>query len=391
MTPIQTLYFVDGFDLIDYNRAFLKYDLYHDGFNQGDVVTGNGGGRALNTNNSAFDPTGAQWIRSLSSPSTLGIHIDYNPAALGTWNWYTVSIGSTVLFTIHQRGDGRLDFLGPLAGLIATTVNPLPVATFSNLVILLTFGTSGSLQVFVNDSNALSVATEPVNFGSFFPDRAGYFWNAGFGPGMTLDNYFLYDGLANVGPCHVDSMLPTADNPNTVWIPGVTSPRVVTPTCFPMDNDDAGLFPGGAPDGDFSYISPVPSGNQLFTMQASRCYGNVLGVAVNACGRPNTGFSPQQFNFVVQLSAGLQVVGTGTLLNVGSIASDPHLKDYQTLQALMPVSPASGGTWVDSEITNGAFGVGSIELQQRVTAFNLEKITSLRAEPFNCGGASYSY
>lgn len=390
------LYHVDGFDLVDYPRVFLKYNGYTSQFDQGQMTAGNGGGNAFVSFNSAFSVNGGQWTKILgSSVSQLGVHLDYRQfggSTFSTWDFFKVSVGSTDLLTVHQRGDGHLQFFGPLSGLIATTVNPIVLGAWSNIVMLLSFGVTGSLQVFINGVNALAVAIEPANFGSSNPDRATFFFNAGFGPpGITIDNYFLFDGASNPGPCHVDSLLPIADSPSTVWIPAVTSPAVITPSCTGMVNDVLGRFPGEGPDGDFSYMIPSVAGNQSFQMAASRCYGLVLGVALNACGRPNTGFSPQQFNFVVQLSAGLQVVGTGTLVNVGAIASDPHLTDYQTVQALMPTSPATGGNWVDAEITNGAFGVGSIELQQRITAFNLEKITSLTPQPFSCGGASYSY
>ena len=392
--PIQTLYFVDGFDLVNYDEAFLKYNGYVDGFNQGAMIPGNGGGNALITFNSAFDPVGALFCKILGFVSTLGIHIDFKQSSGVTWgvyDWYTVNFADgSVCMKIHQRADGLMDFHGP-AGLIATTVVPLIVTAWSNLVILVTFGTTGGVQCFINGINAFSAASEPCNFGSSLPDRAQFFWNAGFGPpGIAVDNYFLYDGLENVGPCHVDGLIPISDSPATVWIPGATSPDTPGSTCASMVNDTFAR-PGGAPDGDYTYMSPVATGNQTFQMQRSPCYGVVLAVAMNACGRPIVGFSPQQFNFVLILSLGLQSVGTGILVSIGAIDSNPELKDYQTVQTCLPLSPATEQTWLDAEITNGNFGVGSIELNQRHTAFNLEKITSLTPQPFNCGGASYSY
>ena len=394
---IQTLYLVDGFDLVDYNRIFLKYNGFHSAFDQGGMIPGNGGGLGMTTFNSAFSSVGGQWTRNFgTSVPSLGIHLDYQQdggTLFSVWDFYRVSVGGTDLFTIHQLATGYLQFFGPLRSLIATTINPIALGgAWNNFVILLQFGTSGSLQVFMNGSNALAGGIVPVNFGGFNPDSATFFFNAGFGPpGIALDNYFIYDGLSNVGPCHVDSLLPVTDSPSTVWTPAATSPDTPSATCAPMINDAEGRFPGGGPDGDFTYITPSVTGDQTFQMQPSRCYGRVLGLALNACGRPNTGFSPQEFNFIAILSNGKNVVGTGTLLNVGAPTGVTFLTDYQTIQAFMLLSPASGGTLVDSEITNGAFGIGSIELQQRITAFNLEKITSLNGQPFGCGGSSYSF
>jgi len=393
--PIQTLYFVDGFDLVDYDRAFLKYNGYVQGFNQGSIISGNGGGNAIATFNSAFDPVGAQFSRIFGLVSTLGIHMDYQQfggSSWGAYDWYTVTAGDgTVILKLHQRIDGLLDVIGP-GGLIATTIVPLNLGKWNNLVILLAFGTSGSVSIFINGVQGFAVAAEPCNFGTDPPDRAQFFWDAGFGPpGIALDNYILYDGLANIGPCHVDSMLPISDSPATVWIPGATSPDVPSSQCWEMVNDSEGRFPGEGPDGDFTYVSAVATANQTFQMQRSPCYGVVLGVALNVCGRPLTGFSPQQFNFIAILSAGTQSVGTGILVSIGAISTTPQLADYQTVQACLPLSPATGQTWIDAEITNGNFGFGSIEVKQRITAFNIEKITSLTPQPFNCGGASYSY
>ena len=395
----MNIYHVDGFDLVDYFRSFLKYiPGYVSQFDQGAMISGNGGGQGLATFNSAFSSLGVQYAKQLPpGTSTLGIHIDYQQylgSSFSVFDWYKLSIGSSVLFTIHQRSDGRLDFLGPGRALITTTVNPLVLASWSNIIILLSFGTSGSLQVLVNGVNALPVASEPFNSGAFFPTTATFFWNAGFGPpGIAPDNYFLFDGLTNPGPCHVDSILPFADSPATVWSPAVTSPDVITPNCTPMVNDTAGRGTGGEPDGDYTYIFPSAVNNQLFQMFPTRCYGLILGVAMNVCGRPNTGHSPQEFGYVVQLSQGLQPVGSGQLLNVGSFTGDPHLTDYQTEQVIMPLSPATGTNWTDAEISNGAFGIAAVSgnLNLRVTAFNLEIIRSLTPQPFNCGGSNYSY
>ncbi len=394
----MTIYFIDGFDLVDYFRSFLKYiPGYSSQFDQGQMIAGNGGGQALNTFNSAFSANGVQYTKLLGTGvSTLGIHIDYQQGG-GTvfagYDWYRLSIGSSDILTITQRTDGKLDFFGPGRARICTTVNPLVFGSWSNLIVLLSFGSTGSIRVLVNGVDALSPATQPFNSGAFFPTAASFMWKGGFGPGISVDNYFLFDGLTNPGPCHVDSTLPFADSPATVWTPFVTSPDVVTPNCTPMVNDTAGRLTGGAPDGDYTYISPSAVNNQLFQMFQTRCYGLILGVALNVCGRPNTGFSPQEFGYVVQLSQGLQSVGAGQLLNVGAIASDPHLTDYQTEQVVMPLSPATGTNWTDAEISNGAFGVAAVSgnLNLRVTAFNLEKITSLMPQPFNCGGSNYSY
>lgn len=393
---------VDGFDLCDYGRVFLKYNRYADGFNQGNVVSGIGGGQAVQSFNSAFDPTGAQFVRQYDSQPVWGLHFDYMQAGGSgvvtprAFEFYRITLAGALFFSLHQRNDGRFDMFGPGSALIGTTAIGITPNVNVNVQVLINFGTSGSVQVLFNDSNALGVVTSiPFNFGASLPDTHMWFWNGGFGPpGIQLDNYVVWDGQpgdsfgnAFPGPMSVTSLEPNTDDPSTLWTPSSGT------TCVPMVNDFTNRFPGESPDGDFTTIAPSTLAAQGFLMKTSPCFGLVLGVAMNACARPLS--APQLLDFQVGIGGNIYVVGNATVSTPffprpGGVP--PQLQNYQTYQVLVGNSPASGSNWNDAEINGASWGLGAgVSPNQLITAFYLEKVTSLRPQPFNCGGGNYSF
>ena len=403
---LATVFFTDGFDLVDPYGAKIKYNGYIDGVNNIEFVAGKGGGKAIVSNNSGFSDNGALFsVRLPSQQSTLGVHIDYQQqaGAVGEFTWYLISLGQTPILQLRQINgsgyEGCFQVLGPGGALIATTSIATTPGAWTNIVLQVTFGASGSVSLYFNGAPALTDQPVPYNFAPYNQcDRAAWQWSAGFPPGILLDNYFIYDGAQYCGPCHVDSTLPDVDSPQTAWTPGATPPDNPGQYCYQMVDDTpaSNLF-GLAPDGDYSFITPG-SADQLFGLDATQCYGLILGVGFNVCARL-TGSSPADVNIVAQLTGGEIVLGSQTVAaptytwGASGQALPIQLTGYQTYQTCLALSPATNTNWVDGELSNGVFGVGDvINTSIRVTAFNVEKITSLSAFSFDCGsGSSYAY
>ena len=112
------------------------------------------------------------------------------------------------------------------------------------------------------------------------------------------------------------------------------------------------------------------------------CYGLILGVAWNAClEEPSS------------LGQSLMVIpnpsnGTSFNLGPGQLATTPS---YTVVQAVCEVRPDTGALWTDPVLTDSWWGIQNSAGFPRVTQLVLEKITSTRSVPYNCGQGSYSY
>ena len=156
-------------------------------------------------------------------------------------------------------------------------------------------------------------------------------------------------------------------------------------------------FDIAAPDGDYSYIWypgggatdyyslgywPGPgTGGGTFAMGFD-CYGLILGVAWNACLKEPNGIG-QNLTMIPNPSNGVPFsLGAGA----GATTSG-----YTIVQAVLDVRPDTGAIWTDPVLNDSWWGIENGAGFPKVTQMVLEKITSTRSVPFNCGQGSYSY
>lgn len=376
----------DGFDLADAVNVKLKYLGYNASFDQNTLVAGRDGfGHGFAIVNTAFGF--ASYFDLFTMPaSAWGWHCDIQIkqarfADTTIYEWIaSASTITPVQLVLRLQLDGRLRLVNGFNGAtVATSVGALSLDTWYTFEVSATFGGSGVCTVKVNGATFLSGA----GFGDGgLPDTLGFRYETFGPPALELDNYVLWDNTDDSshfvapsfpGRLRVDSLLPTSD----VIKPWAAVPG---PNAYAMVNDDVGRA-GGSPDGDSTYITPAGSTRtQFFNMAPSPCYGAVYGLALNACARPAGPAYP--LNFRCQIG--------NTPFTLGS--QTPPNSAYRTIQALAAFRPDNGDVWNDPTITDAYWGLSTnAAALARVTAFYLEKITSLTPQPFDCGSSSYSF
>lgn len=386
----------DGFDLCTYFPAAVKYSAFQRTFNQGSLITGRDGiGQALWIENCAFGSV--QYLSKIDPQSTWGFNMDWqwSSGIQPTIIWYTIGYLSTTLFSLRLRPDGSMDLLGPGNALLVNTVAQKGIAfapaTWYTLELKVTFGTSGTAQLWQN--GVLAAQATGIDFGTTNPDTLGFGFS-GFGPpGPIIDNYVVWDGQSGdpftgqYGRQRILSSEPIADLQSGEWTPSTPGPS------FAMV-DDSPSTAAGSPDGDTTFLAALPTGpDAVFEMAATPCSGLILSLAWNACMRPNPLTATPSVDFVYYPNA-VQVVGNKNLAAVGDLNPDAPvaLQNYFTYQVPVPQNPATMTNWTDQDIANGTFGVGAAASPQvNLTAFYLEKVIDLTGKPYECGGGPITF
>lgn len=243
------------------------------------------------------------------------------------------------------------------------------------------FGSAARVQLWVNDVNVLSTTAAT---GADVPDRISLcaLYNAA-GAGTMFDNVYMLDGQGpapwndRLGPVEISTVSPISDASGN-WTSTVNG-VVVSPPIYTAITDIPGVDSHGSPDGDYSYISPVAlNTNQVFAFAGPLCYGLVLGVNVCQCFRGATGST----------TSNAILIDGSTVYNLGGNVVNGG---YHTCQVFVGFSPATGTNWTDAEISGNLWGALTTSPGLMLTQMYLEKITSLRDVPYNCGSGSYSF
>ena len=380
-------------NVCQYGEACLSFNGFATNFNQGVMTPGRDGfGQSINTFNTGF---GFAHFWDLFSPaSTWGFHADFSLSKKGanfsTGVFYQMAWSGGAVLQLNMLATGKMQVLGPTSAVVATTSTAIPDAQYITLEVKATgLGTAnGTLEVrFDRVTVALAAG---VDWGLHAPDRLGFLHTNG-SPETVYGNYLVWDDAAGdeftdfTGPLRIDTLLPIADD-TTGWTPSTGNDRWLT--C-----DDNSFSSGGSPNGDVNYISPGSTVDQLFTMAPANCFGRVMAVAVTACARPTSGvptlglvFQPAGASEILLETFPVQPIG---FLDSGN--QPAATKDYFCYQTIQTRNPASGNTWTDQDITAGSWGVEGNGIAARVTAFFLEKVTSLIPQPFDCGSGPYTF
>lgn len=367
--------FVDGFDFCSVVGSEYKY-IVPPSFKQVFMRDGRAGppSRCIEIANTAFGET--DWTCNIpgAALSTAGFHMNLKigPNRFMFCDWYV--FGSVL--AIRLLANGHLQFLHvPSGTILDTTAAPLVLDQWYTAECKVVFGTSGSAEMRLDQATVLSVPH--FNFGAVANiSSVTHRWQVFGPPSLFVDDYVVWDGQPGnisdfIGPLRVTSLLPI-DDAFLSWVPSSGA------VAYAMVNDNLGRA-GGSPDGSGTYITPATRA-QLFDMQPPPCFGRNLAVVENIAMIPNG--ADRSVDGVVQLGAHLYTLGSPT--TTGNV--------YRTYQAISEMSPDTGDYWTDVEIANGWWGVRAPATDPtRVTAFYLEKVTSLSNLPYNCGGGNYAY
>ncbi len=228
--------------------------------------------------------------------------------------------------------------------------------------------TAGTWSLYFND--VAIVSQTGVVFGISTPIRQFSICSESFAT-HDIDDLYLSDG-ARLGPCQVTGFPPSIGSTHQ-WTPlaGTNLSQI----------QEFGNRPGlNTPDDDLSFVSTTSVATDLYGFTAPACYGRILALAVSVDGIAITGTPSVDW-----------LIKQGALLtNLGG--SPNFTSGYMIQQAVSQLNPATGTFWSDGDIANALFGyqfAGSGGA--RVTQFMLEKLVSLRSDPFNCGGGNFSF
>lgn len=189
----------------------------------------------------------------------------------------------------------------------------------------------------------------------------------------SIDDLYITDG-ERLGPCRVTGFAPNFGSTHQ-WSP------LVAPNLSQIHEFGNRPDPLQTPDDNTSYVSASVVGTtDYYGFPAPACYGRILALALNVDGSAISG-SPS-VDFLIKIEATEYAAGF----------SDAYIGGYGIRQGISLLNPQTGTFWTDAEIAAALFGfrfAGSGEL--RVTQFMLEKLVSLRAVPYSCGGGAISY
>lgn len=400
--------FLDGFDYQDFENSEFKYT----GFTargQGAVLPGRGGasqsgaGRSLELFNTGFGSVSHTkiltprniwyWgfafkaIESLGNPG-MGTGIfqrwESGPSVAQDANSFTelaikqVPIDSTTAFwRLYTGGNGTNSNPGSL---IADLPQVFVQDVWYYVEFIVRFGPHGGLEMWVDD--VLVHQDLNLNIGLANPDRFTRRWQSFGFTGYVMDDLYIAHG-GRPGPLRISAHFPTADGAPLLWTPSAGSSHC------PLVNEGTPGYGGvlAAPDGDLTYVGASGAGVQDFYQFGSDpCWGKILAIAVNACGRKVAGVSPG-----IDLMA---KTPDGAISTVGNFAlpSAMPTPPYYTGQAITEVSMVDGAVWTDRDLKNTLWGVQSSGLgSSRVTQVFLEKVVTLSGAAFDCGAQSYAY
>jgi hypothetical protein len=266
--------------------------------------------------------------------------------------------------------------------LAAKTTFSFPLSVWIYLEVRVSgFGSGALVQLWVNDINVLGTTAAS---GPEIPDRISLcnLINTG-GAGMGFDNVYMLDsqGAApwndRLGPVEISTVSPTGDA-SGAWFATVNS-VVVSPPIYTAITDIPGVDSHGAPDGDWSFVSPpAVTKKQYWTFARPQCYGLIMGVMVNQCFRGSSGSTT--------CDALLLQAATATFIGTSVVNGA-----YHTAQQFLGLSPATGTNFTAGEVAGSFWGASTSSPGLQLTQMYLEIITSLRSTAYNCGGGSYSF
>lgn len=381
--------FMDGFDRVYAGGSKLRYNAFTQTFGGGtQYMPGgrDGFGAALDLPNTGF---GYQsWETVFDQQGVWGFHMDVARRRASIpdmiiWQARNSIIGGSYV-GLRTRSTGYIDVVDLAGHVAATSSRPIPNFTPpTGAWFTLEFKyDNGAFELRMDNA---TVARGSVAVGTGNPDRISFRSEQLGNDPFAIDNYVVWDGQRTLtdqvvdflGRVRISSYYPTQDE-LTEWIPKTGAVQCVQ------------LSEPGGPDGDATYVKTPAAGlaRELFAMSpANTCYGKVLAVAWNICAKPVTG--SQIVIPICKLAAGITTAGAGNVVApVGDISGD-GLINYATYQAIAPVNPSTGSTWIDSQITAGEFGFeGTPGGNLWVTQFVLEKLVSLTEPSYECGGAS---
>jgi hypothetical protein len=319
-----------------------------------------------------YSPIGARWESNIAAWLTSGACVS------------SVSVSNDGHLRIYAGGDG-FTTLGTLA-YVSQAV--LTANTWYSVDFDWYFPASGNgwCAMYINDvldtTNPGNPSANNIAWGvqpSLFQIVANVPFNPG--NGFNICDIVVSDGTGSVnntrlGPCRVKAYFPGA-NAFIDWptvIPGSDSAWQA------ISENPASVGFGQAPDGNTSYITGGVSGHDaLFSFPSVDCYAGILGIALNVCARDP---SAQSLGLIVrpQPSNGMDVV-------IGTVDLTPSFAIKQAI-----TEQNAGSTWVDGAIENAWWGVQAGVGGSVVTQLCLEKVTTRRALPYQCGQlGSYCY
>lgn len=377
----MSILFTDSVSYCDDPGFGTKYAITTSGL-QSSILPGRYGGFAIFLFNTAFGSWRA--IKALPPSQTLRYHASFRAHTSGAalypnslfggfstpgtklLSW---KIDSTQTLKLYTGGTGVNSNPGTL---LIQSVATFPFDQWRTIEIEATFGPSGKLNLYVDDeldsslTNVLWATNSNAN-------QLEHYWESFGLQGIEWCDVVVSDdqGAVNnqrLGPCNVVCDFPIADATPPQWTrnTGTSDASVV--------NEQNGAV-HGAPNFNFNYIDGPDGAVDLFTVATPRCFGRNLAVAVNAC----------TINGVITMVCRPAPSST-TVDNVGTSVSPGGA--YFTLQQIQELSFLSGTYWTDREIGQAWWGARALS-GPRITQFFLEKVTSLRPDPFNCGGGSY--
>ena len=335
--------------------------------------------------------------RTFDAQSRWGIHLDWRmfnlpegtPAgAWGVVEWLRIGTTTATLFSVRTRADKKLAIYGPAATLLKVLTFPFTGNDWHNLEFQIDFGTSGRWELHIDDTAFTDFGF--CNFGGALPSLVNIRDQLFGNPAPNVDNIVIWDGQGStgntfLGPCRITTIWPASDQSLGTW-------ASTEPTGYQAVRDLL-TDPNGAPDLNSSYIAPSALGDAFFGVGSSPCFGRNLAVAVNLVARPTSGSPTLQA--LVKTNAVYALGSAQTLVtNPGSTPTTQAQHDWPVgfalYQTIVVNNPETSDVWTDAQIQSAAWGCrAGVSISQRVTQLYLEKLTTLRAVPYTCGGGSY--
>lgn len=324
----------------------------------------------------------------------------------GDFYRFSTAAGSVLKMSFSLDGTGRITVrTGSLCStpntVLATSLNSFTLFQFGFLELVMTFGATIGYEIYYNDTlvpkqGGGNMVDSNLSLGSSaLPDRLTHLRTqepGGSFTGIAFDNYYICDAQSDgtifnqrLGPLRITTLSPASDA-TVQWTRNAGSSNFVAV-------DDIPNVAASAPDGNITMLTPnAVSALALFGLAKSPCFGLNLGVALNLCARPISG-SPT-IRMVSRGPDGVVQLGLSTVVNPGTIQNQaPAVAGFHTYQAYAPLNSATGQPWNDAQIDGLAWGAQcdpSVTTLQ-LTQVYMEKLTSLRSSPFDCGQASYSF
>lgn len=404
--------FLDGFDYCHNDPAGVRSKYKTFGVAIGDemlteLVPGRSPGQAYHPFQSGF--SAFLWTRMLSASQTRYARFHLKPVGISMPAgvilrmenqdpFLETDINDTkwpsngALLTVVLQPDGHLGFWVPGGpgfglgvasnlgiGVGSTSGAPLQLGHVTYIEIKAVFGPHGSLDVLFDDVSVMSQSNLSLSLASVYPDRVSMYLASVPGGSLVWDDLDYASGDAGPngqaqgfdGPCRITAHFP--ETGTNFW----NRHGAINDTGCVAENPsdaDATYIEGNAVE-DYFGLAPLP------------CYGLVLSAAVNATAKRKPGETrTTRISFPVRPQPGpaqsLGIVDVGDSYQV--LQSNPT--DYSLLHP-----PAR---WTDADLSNAAWGIGTPVGAPgivRVTQVFIEKLTSLRNQPYNCGGGSYAF